>query len=295
MTEHVVGIAAKPTHPRSTELTGQLVRWLKEHQHNYRLGKDIADRLEIPETERHLICSRKDLVDTCSVIVVLGGDGTLISVSRHPKKPAPIVLGVNLGTMGFLTEITPDEMLTTLAQVLQEKARLETRSLLEAEVRRHGERILLTHAINDVVLNKAALARIFATELHVDGESAAEIRGDGLIVSTPAGSTAYSVSAGGSIVHPAVEALLITAICPHSLTCRPLVLPGQSKIALRVISDIVGERDKVFLTIDGQEGMELQEGDEISVTTSDYSVKFAKSLSKNYFDVLEAKLSWAHR
>lgn len=290
--EVTIGIAAKVKHPLAKTLTKKLVNWLVQEGLRYRLDADIAQ--EIEETRAELIASRSELPFVATHIVVLGGDGTLISVSRHPADRSPVIIGVNLGTLGFLTEITSDELFPMLKAVLAGEAPLERRFLVKAKLRRKSGQILEYFSINDVVVTKQALARIFGLELHVNGTYATLIRGDGVIVATPGGSTAYSLAAGGSIVHPKVDAILITPICSHSLTSRPLVLPGNSEIVLTVISEMKEEEDQVFLTIDGQEGAPLRTGDEVIITMSKHSVLFAKSLSRNYFEILSSKLKCSY-
>lgn len=287
----VIGVAAKPKNPRALELARTLIPWLEARSLQYRLDNEIASELGVGDPA--LIVPRHALAQQCSPVVVLGGDGTLISVSRHPAVPPAIVMGVNTGTLGFLTEITAEELFPSLEAVLAGKAHLQTRPLLDVFVRSPGKPVSSFYVINDAVITKEALARLFTIELNVDGNYAAEIRGDGLIISTPGGSTAYSLAAGGSIVHPEVKALLVTPICPHSLTTRPLVLPKSSTISMRIGS--AAGNGGVFLTIDGQQGRELQDGDEVIVSASDKSVQFVKSDSRSYFDILATKLHWATR
>ncbi len=290
----VVGIVAKPNQPVANLLTKELIKYLESNKIDYRLDVDIAAELGLPAENNERIVERATLTAVANPIVVLGGDGTLISVSRHPVKTPPTIIGVNLGTLGFLTEITIEELFPTLEAVLAGSARLEKRYLLDTTVMRGAETVATFSAVNDAVITKEALARIFGVELLINGEFAALLRGDGVIVATPGGSTAYSLSAGGSIVHPQVEALLVTPICPHSLTTRPLVLPGTSRVTLKIAGTAKLKPGEVFLTIDGQVGMALSEGDIVESTLSTHSVIFAKSPSRGYFDILGAKLKWAN-
>lgn len=286
----IVGIAAKPAHPEAKGLIQKLVEWLRSRSIPLRIDSVSASTLQLDVPQAECI-ERKEMTRRCNPVVILGGDGTLISVCRHPAERSPVIIGVNLGTLGFLTEITIEELFPVLETVLAGKAPLERRYLLHTEVMRNKEVICKFAAINDVVLTKEALARIFDVNVYVDDEYAELSRGDGMIISTPGGSTAYSLAAGGSIVHPLVDAMLITPICPHSLTSRPLVLPGRSKI--RATLGHQTNVKSVYLTIDGQEGMPLAAEDEILVTTGNYSVLFAKSPSKSYYEVLGTKLKWA--
>lgn len=287
-----IGVVAKYGHPEAGRLTAELLTWLDnrglplliDDETATHLGLDIDTSLRIP---------REHITTKCSPVVVMGGDGTLINVCRHPAPSSPIIIGVNLGTLGFLTEITTQEMIPLLEEVLAGRSPLEERRLLTTQVNKPGRSPLSFTAINDIVISKGALARIFPIDVFVDEQFAAQLRGDGVIVSTPSGSTAYSLAAGGSIVHPQVDALLLTPICPHSLTSRPLVLPGTSKISLRA-ENLSNVGATVNLTVDGQEGTELRDGDEVIVSTSRrHSVMMAKSPSKNFYEILGTKLNWA--
>ncbi len=288
-----IGIVAKVGHPLAAGLCHSVISWLEERKLNYVLDSELATLLTTIDEAK--FAQREKLTTLADPLIVLGGDGTLISVCRHPAKRAPRIIGVNLGTLGFLTEITTDELLPTLSATLEGTAELDERKLLEATVQRKGKSASTFYAINDVVVTKETLARIFGVDCLVDGAFAANIRGDGVIVASPGGSTAYSLAAGGSIVHPAVDAVLVTPICPHSLSSRPLVLPGRSKIALRISTAPQCDEGEVYLTIDGQEGMALASGDTVTVRSSAHSVMFVRSHSRTYFDVLGAKLKWAQK
>lgn len=291
----VIGIAAKAGNARCRDLCVELVHWLVEQGLNYRVDKTIATELGLDFLKPQNIIPREDLTSTCNPIVVFGGDGTLVNVCRHANSHYPVIIGVNVGTLGFLTEASVEEFYSVLESVLAGTAQIIKKQLLEGELRRKGQVILKFHAVNDVVLGKGALGRIYGIDLSINEESAARFRGDGLIVATPAGSTAYSLAAGGSIVHPRLNALLVTPICSHFLTSRPLVLPGDAKLKMKIALDPIKPEDsakKMFLTIDGQEGQEILVDDEVIVSLSPHSVQFAKSPSKNYFDVLTSKLKW---
>ncbi len=289
----VIGIVAKTSHPRAEGLVAQLLKWIESRGYSFHVDAAVfaACGSLLDKSARSL--PREELGNHCDILVVMGGDGTFISASRHPYARPPIIIGVNLGTLGFLTEITVEELFISLESAISGSARIETRNLLECAVSRGGKVHFTSHAINDVVVGKEALARIFAIDLKVDGDQAAVLRGDGVIISTPLGSTTYSLASGGSIVHPEVNALLVTPICPHSLTSRPLVLPKKSSISLRIASDHLSDINKVYLTLDGQEGLALENNDEVIVTTSDFIARIVRSPSKNYFEVLGTKLKWA--
>ncbi|MCB0346336.1 MAG: NAD(+)/NADH kinase, partial [Bdellovibrionales bacterium] len=255
---------------------------------------DIASELSDAELGSAAIVDREKVAAGADIVVVLGGDGTLISASRFPSAKNPRIIGVNMGTLGFLTEITRDELFDILAQTIAGETRTEERSMLSVEVLRDKKVVREFAAMNDAVLTKQAIARIFSVDLLVDGEFAATLRGDGVIVATPGGSTAYSMAAGGSIVHPQVDAILVTPICPHSLTSRPLVLPGSASLTLKLHMRAPSQNGDVYFTVDGQDGMELAPSDQIRIKKSPHSVRFVKSPTRTYFDVLGTKLKWAN-
>ena len=286
-----VAIVAKHIHPEAGELCKQAISWLQEKKYKVAVERETARELGGSSFENLEILEREECTRKCDAVIVLGGDGTLISVCRHASKKTPLILGVNPGTLGFLTEITRDELSEALNSLHSGEYEVESRSLFHCQVKRNKKLIAEYHVLNDVVITKQALARIFGLKLSVDTIPAASIRGDGIIIATPGGSTAYSMAAGGSIVHPQVAAILVTPICPHSLTSRPLVLPGTSTISLEVAEDI--QSDNIFLTIDGQSGMALESNDKISVKTSPYVVDFFKSQTRSYYDILAAKLKWS--
>lgn len=287
--ETVVGIAAKPTHPLAGPLTGQLIQFFEGRQIPVHVDSEIAHAITGVQVAGEMILERRQFTSVCRLIIVLGGDGTLISVCRHPAEKPPTVIGVNLGTLGFLTEITPDDLFPVLETVLDDTAVTDERHLLRCSVTREDSVIGTRTVFNDVVISKEALSRILGIEMFVDDRFAANLRGDGIIVSSPSGSTAYSLSAGGSIVHPQVDAILITPICPHSLTSRPVIIPGSSSIRLRIGRVSPGE---VYLTFDGQEGMALNQGDQVDVSTSRHSIHFVKPPKLTYYEALSAKLQW---
>ena len=220
------------------------------------------------------------------LVVVLGGDGTLLSVARSLAEGVPI-LGVNLGSLGFLTEIGRGEMYPALVRVLDGDYAIEERPMLDVELRRNGSEAVY-RVFNDAVVTKGALARIIETSLFVDGNLVARFRADGLIISTPTGSTAYNLSSGGPIVHPLLPVVLLTPICPHALTLRPVVVPSSETVEVRLETD--GE--EVFLTLDGQEGASLAYGDTVAVRRSRRSARLVKVRDRTFYDSLRGKLRW---
>lgn len=249
-----------------------------------------------PETARAL-GRRKDArllggrSKPADLYVVIGGDGTLLMAARAiALNPRPI-LGVNLGGLGFLTETAPDEMDHVLAEILAGRYELDHRIGLEVTVVRGGRTIMRQWTLNDAVINKSALARIIEIDLSIDREPVTTYKSDGLIISTPTGSTAYSLSAGGPIVHPNLEAFLVTPICPHALSLRPLVVPDRSVVEMSLRA---GDSE-VYLTLDGQVGHPLKPKDRVRVRRSRQSILMVRSPRRSYFEVLRRKLHWGER
>jgi len=219
--------------------------------------------------------------------VVLGGDGTLLSVARTVARGVPI-LGVNLGNLGFLTEISRGELYPTLVEVLEGRYAIEERSLFDVELRRRKGTASRFRVLNDAVVTKSALARIIQLTLAVDGHLIARYRSDGLIISTPTGSTAYNLSAGGPIVHPLLPVVVLTPICPHALALRPFVVADRSMVEVTLET----QREEVYLTLDGQEGTSLGHRDVVRITRSPDVVRLVKVNVRSFYDNLRGKLRW---
>jgi NAD+ kinase len=281
-----IGIIAKKNKPEAIEVTRKLLSWLKERGVEVILDKDIASHgMPIPGVEKAEIPSQVDMV------VVLGGDGTLLSVVRLEGIENIPILGVNLGAMGFLTEIPLEELFPTLEKILKGDYEKDKRMTLQAVVRREGKIIASYSVLNDVVINKGALARIIDLEININGRYLTTFKADGLILCTPTGSTGYSLSAGGPIIHPSLNSIGLTPICSHTLTNRPLIFPDTVIIDVQINS----RHDEVFLTLDGQEGLALKPQDTISLKKGRNSISLIKSPYRNYFDVLKTKLKWGER
>ncbi len=278
-----IGLVVRSGVPEAVDLGRQLLAWAATNGHGVICEDDSAIALGVKGGGRN-----EDIVKKCDPIVALGGDGTLIGVGRHAQGKSPVMLGVNFGRLGFLTEIAPSELFLSLQMVLSGKAQFGSRAMLVCSVKRDGKVIFEHQAVNDVVLHKGVFDKLMDIELDVDGQAVSSIRCDGLIVSTPTGSTAYNLSAGGPIGHPALAVAVVTPICSHSLTHRPIVLPSDSKISLGVPK----YDGSIALSIDGQEGMELEVGDKVMITRSPNSVIFVRSPSQSYFDILRQKLNW---
>ena len=221
------------------------------------------------------------------LVIVLGGDGTLLSIARSVGDGAPI-LGVNLGRLGFLTELSRRELYPCMVRILAGDYRVEERALLDIELRRAGGDVTRYRAFNDVVIAKSALAQIIELELTIDGHLMARYRSDGVILSTPSGSTAYNLSAGGPIVYPGLPVTVITPICPHTLSQRPIVVPDSEPLEVRLQT----QRQEVFLTVDGQEGDRLAYRDTLVVERSSTSVRLVRMLDRTFYDGLREKLKW---
>ncbi|NLT23658.1 MAG: NAD(+)/NADH kinase [Syntrophorhabdus sp.] len=224
-------------------------------------------------------------------IVVLGGDGTLLSVSRHGKGSEVPIIGVNLGSLGFLTETSTEEFATTLTKVLDGDFSISKRIMLDVRVNRGGDPIFEITILNDAVITKDALARIIDIETYVNEEYLTTYKADGLIVSTPTGATGYSMAAGGPLIYPSLMNLIVTPICPHTLTNRPIILPES--VVIRAV--LKSEDEKVILTLDGQVGFPLEYADEVTVKKSSHVVHLVKSSSRGYFEILRTKLKWGER
>jgi len=235
-----------------------------------------------------LVASGRDMAGLADALVVLGGDGTLLAASRLLDKPIP-VLGVNFGSLGFLTEITLDDLYPALEGVLEGRYEHEDRRLLHAVVHRKGRPDVTADVLNDVVITKAGPSRIIEVDVSVDGAFVSSFRADGIIVSSPTGSTAYNLAAGGPILHPTLPAVVITPICPHMLTNRPLVVSDEARVEVRLRA---GRDVEVYAALDGQETFAFADGDHVAVTGSPRRLKLVKAPGRDYYAVLRTKLKW---
>jgi NAD+ kinase len=282
-----IGIVSKPKKPEVREIVPQLVHWLQERSINVLIDKETGSALDGSEK----CVTRNEMPSRADLIIVLGGDGTLLATARVlNRKPVPL-LAVNLGGLGFLTVITRDELFPTLERVVAGDFRTERRVQIEAEVIRAGEVISSFLALNDVVLNKGAIARVLDFDVRVDGQFISTYKADGLIVSTPTGSTAYSLAAGGPVIAPSVEAFIVTPICAHTLTNRPIVLRDSAQIEVEVKS----QRESIYLTVDGQVGIAVRSEDTVHMRRAASVVELIQSPQKNYFEILRQKLKWGER
>lgn len=282
-----VGIMAKVHDPRCQGVAVELVRWLQDRGRTPLLEEHLARHIGLGGG-----VGATELGSRSSLMVVLGGDGTLIAAVRAVGDHDVPVLGVNLGSLGFLTEITLEEMYQTLEGWLAGTVSETSRMMLEVILTRRGEPLHTHHILNDVVINKGALARIVDLETSVDGQYLTTYKADGLIISTPTGSTGYSLSAGGPIVHPGNDSIVVTPICPHTLTNRPIVVSrtAEVRVTLRSLPD-----EEVYLTLDGQVGVRLEPEDWVRVTLSRRRARLISSPARSYFELLRTKLKWGER
>jgi NAD+ kinase len=273
----------KPTEDQ--QVVSGLVQWLRARDCNVYLNQDTAELIGETAT-----CSPEEIPANSDLIIVLGGDGTLLNVARIAHPYGVPILGVNFGTLGFLTETTLEDLYPTLESVLNEECKIEHRMLLNASLWRGKTKIHDFNVLNDIVINKGALARIVNLTVQVDDQPMTSYRADGLIIATPTGSTAYSLSAGGPIIHPSMEALVLSPICPFALTNRPIVIPDTSKIKVQLTKR--HEDEDVRITLDGKVGCAMKSGDILEAEKAQVSVQLVQAPGKNYYQTLRKKLHW---
>jgi NAD+ kinase len=279
-------IISKPEKPELYRVVPELLDWL--HAHHY---ETVIDEETGVYFRGHAATPRARIADADhAFVVVLGGDGTLLSAARAVAHRMLPIIAVNLGSLGFLTEVSLLDLYTTLEAVDHGQCPMEQRSMLHCEVVREGEPLAAFEALNDAVVNKGALARLVSFDLYIDHHFVSNYLADGVIVATPTGSTAYSLAAGGPILTPSVDAFVVTPVCPHSLTHRPLVVRDTAR--MEVICRSVDR--EAFLSIDGQVGVPVGEGDSVVVSKSTHGVRMLR-MRKTFFEVLRDKLKWGQR
>ena len=287
-----IGIIAKRNKPEAVPITKHLVDWLQLKKIEVFIEDEMAPLLAPSITGPSLnSIRREDFPNLVEMIIVLGGDGTILSVARLVGDHGVPILGVNLGGLGFLTEITLEELYRVLESVVRGDFVNDERVVLSTTVIRKGERRAAFTVLNDAVINKGALARIIDIETTINGEYLTTFKSDGLIISTPTGSTAYNLSAGGPIVHPSLHCIIITPICPHTLTNRPIMVPDD--VEIRAI--LKTKQEEVILTLDGQQGFPLEVEDVVEVRKAEGRILLIKSPYRHYFEVLREKLKWGER
>jgi NAD+ kinase len=284
-----VGVVVKPHQQDALKTICQLVEWLNARGikliggpevERERVEHETGCAIETVESER--------LAQSVDLMVVLGGDGTMIATARMLGDAEVPVLGINYGSLGYLAEFRMEEMFPALESILEGDYRLDPRVMLSAEVFRENDRMMHTRVLNDVVINKSALARIIEIEAKLNSQFVNSFRADGLIVSTPTGSTAYNLSAGGPVIYPSMNAVVITPICPFTLSNRPIVVPDDDLIELRLLTP----DEDVALTLDGQVGFPLEVNDRVLIRKSRTTFNLVQPANRNYFDVLRDKLRW---
>lgn len=282
-----IGVCLKPDQPDCEEVLGRIVVWAKKRQIKVVLDQPVAGSSDLPVIEPEQLYSQVDL------IIAVGGDGTLLGAARSIGSRDVPILGINLGRLGFLTEVNRDELEDCLDRIARGELTIEARMRLDVSVFREDDEVAKYLALNDVVITRSAISRLVDLETFANGAKVTTYHGDGLIISTPTGSTAYSLSASGPILMPNVEAIVLNPICAHSLNQCPIVLPHHSEIEVRpVFSHAI---DTATLTVDGQEGFELGPGDRVVTKRSPHDAYIAASPFRNHFEILHTKLNWGDR
>jgi NAD+ kinase len=282
-----IGIFVKAGRVDFAQILGEILRWLQKRGCEPLVDQRVAGPLGVSPA---LLASPDEISRVADFLVVFGGDGTLLGVARLLAGRRAPILGVNLGTLGFLSGATIEELYPALEALLEGSFRVDTRSMLRARFCNGSGDEASYHALNDVVINKGTLARMISLEVWINGDFTSQFLADGLIISTPTGSTAYSLSAGGPIIYPALNAITLTPICPHTLTHRPLVIPAEREVKV-----VLKSGEDVTLTIDGQVGVALRLGAEVTCTQSEYHVDLVQPTGRSFFDVLRQKLKWGER
>lgn len=284
MSSLVAGIIYKNNHKPAQTQAKKLDKWLKLR------GVEVySEEMEVSDSPESSVEKQSSMPTTVSWVVVLGGDGTLLGAARKVGRFGVPILGVNLGGLGFLTGIPLNRLYSVIKLLLEGKLQIEERIMLEAKIMHEGDEVHHFQVLNDLVINKGTLARIIDLDVSINGEFLTTFRADGLIVSTPTGSTAYNLSAGGPILYPTMQSFILTPICPFTLTNRPLLLPETAVIEIRLGKE---SEEQVVLTLDGQVGVDFHYGDQISVRKSTESIKLFKPPDYSFFNILRTKLMW---
>ena len=277
-----VGIILKHNQPKAVEIGIDLAKWLINR------GKEVLFTEGIGKALNKNYYDKKTITSNSDIVIVVGGDGTFLSVARLVKDYSIPIIGINLGGLGFLTEITLDEMYDVLDDIFKGNFTINERMMLKASIYRSGEKISSYSVLNDVVINKGTLARIIELKTSINDNFVTKYRADGLIVATPTGSTAYSLAAGGPIIYPELNCIILTPICPHTLTNRPIVISGDDIITVELNS----LDNDVMITLDGQVGFSLRDEDIVKIEKDEKKTLILTSPRKNYFETLRTKLKW---
>ncbi len=282
-----IAIVSKPGHPDLAAILVELIAWLRVHAFT-----PVLDAISGSYTDAAPVVPREQMEEhNPALVIVLGGDGTLLAASRVFARLGAPILSVNLGSLGFLTEVRLSDLYSTLEAWCVDCGAMDERAMLHVELWRGDEKLCEHEALNDAVVSRGEMARMGRVRVTVNGHLAAEYRADGVIIATPTGSTAYSLSANGPILEPSVDAHIVTPVCPHLLTMRPLVVRGDAQLSVRVVD---GDGPNL-LFVDGQESQPLGPGDELRCRRSEYKVKLLRVGNGSFYDVLRTKLKWGER
>jgi len=278
-----IGLFCKPKAPSGAATLSKLIPWLSKR--NYQIFLDKETAALVNETSSY---QKEEISQQADLLIVLGGDGTLLGVARSAHPYDVPILAVNLGSLGFLTEVSLDQFYPVLENVLAGKFAVERRMLLNACIWRNGKKVEDHNVLNDVVINKGVVARVINLQVLVNGQYMTSYRADGLIIATPTGSTAYSLSAGGPIIHPSMHTLVLSPICPFTLTNRSILIPDHSIIQVK----LVAEYEDARITLDGQEGYDMKAKDILEIQKTKTTLKLIPGPDKNYYQTLRQKLQW---
>ena len=281
---NTIGILTKPQFPELDTVLKQLVRWLQSQNKTIVLGSSAAALLHEDNSHGDLA-----LASQSELVIVLGGDGTMLSAARLVETRCTPILGVNMGGLGFLTEVTVENLYDSLEKVFTQQFFLDNRLRLQARISHHDSREEQGTALNDIVISKGAIGRMIKTHIQVDKQFVTLLRGDGVIVSSPTGSTAYSMSSGGPILDPSLKALLLTPISPHTLTHRPLLVPSDVSLEIALTNGV-----EVRAIFDGQIGFVMNQGDSILISASPHRTRLIRFPDRTYYDILRNKLKWGN-
>lgn len=276
------GIIVNMTKDIGLKYTSMIVEWLEERNIQVFLPEIAAEQLD----RQDLSCSPLDIYKQSDFVMVLGGDGTLLGVARQILWLKTPILGINLGHLGFITEVETEDIFSSLEGILKGEYRIEERMLIEASVIKDGVEVETFYCLNDIGITRGTLSRIITLDTYINNSYVDTYSGDGLLVSTPTGSTAYSLSAGGPIISPWLDVILITPICPHSLSSRSIVVSKNETIEIRIENNC----QEIYLTADGQQGYKLRDGDKVIIRTAPFSARLIKVSKRSFYDVLRTKL-----
>lgn len=277
-----VAIIVNSTKDRDLKVTSSIVKWLEEKECEAIVPQSIANKLNRPE----LGCAVPEIYKQCDFAIVLGGDGTLLGTARQILWLQTPILGINMGHLGFITEVETNDIYISLEKILNKQYKVESRMMLETVVIKEEKKVETFYCLNDACITRGTLSRMVRLKTFVNDSYIDTYFGDGLLISTPTGSTAYSLSAGGPIINPGVRVMLMTPICPHSLSSRSLVVSDEDTIKIEIVDDY----QDVHLTTDGQQGYKLRSGDRVIIKKAPFSAKLIKVSNRNFYDVLRTKL-----